>query len=1021
MKDRVWIVTFAFLLVMISGCISGSKSETSENAKYEDLTDEEKHQAQNAHLSFTTHTGLAVKQFAAEPMLTNPTNIDVDERGRVWVCEAQNYRLPFNPTFKERTAGDRILILEDTDHDGVADTKKVFYQGSDINAALGIVVLGDRVIVSSSPNVLVFHDTDRDDVPERKEVLFSEIRGIDDDHGIHAFVFGPDGRLYFNFGNAGSQIRDKDGNPVIDHFGRKIETHKKPYQQGMAFRCLPDGSQVEVLGYNFRNIYELCVNSYGSVFQSDNDDDGNRGVRINYIIEYGNYGYRDQITGAGWREPRVGMHDEIPLRHWHQNDPGVIPNMLNTGAGSPAGITINEGTLLPEIFKNNLIHAEPGHQVVRAYLLKKNRAGYEAEIEEILKSKDKWFRPSDVCMAPDGSVFVADWHDAVVGGNGMDDIERGRIYRIAPDEVIDQYQIPHLRLETLDGAAQALTSPNHATRYQAWSSLHDAGIQAEPALLQLAENNEPVQLARAMWLLGHLPQKGLDYTASMLRNANEDLRITGIRMLRYLFPDRLTEFLKPLTSDPSQQVLREVSTALTGRCDDDAIQVWLGLLENVNLQDRWALEALCLPTDHCPDRYFDALVEKSGLNAISPLLIWRIRSTKALPHLVRMIKDPGTLTEDVPKFFRAIHFIDATDKDLLYLDILDHFDQNELILKYVLLAISPEFLRSNRRARQLILARLKSIEGSPEWFSAIKTMRLKDQMEPLWNLVESSTDSDLQRMAVTTIADLGGISLLKGKLARLSKDKYEQVISWLGPMAGNQSLGVFLLEELQRSVLDFGTKSRIIDALGNSGGGQQLLFDALNESRLPENLRISAAVKLLGSWNSKIRNEAPKILAAIPGSNLGQEPDIFSISRKTGNAAEGKGVFDQYCAMCHQVNGVGIEFGPDLTLIGDKLSRRGLYQAILYPSASINFGYEGFSITTNDEKSYQGYIVSETDQSIRIRVLSGESITIDKDQIKTRTALQHSLMTDGIYRAFESDKDLIDLVTFLETLGKSNL
>ena len=84
------------------------------------------------------------------------------------------------------------------------------------------------------------------------------------------------------------------------------------------------------------------------MWQSDNDDDGNAGVRMNYILEYGNYGYRDEITGAGWQEPRTGWSNEIPKRHWHQNDPCVIPNVVLSGAGSPAGITFYEGRLLPE-------------------------------------------------------------------------------------------------------------------------------------------------------------------------------------------------------------------------------------------------------------------------------------------------------------------------------------------------------------------------------------------------------------------------------------------------------------------------------------------------------------------------------------------------------------------------------------------------------------------------------------------------------------------------------------------------
>ncbi len=113
--------------------------------------------------------GLEATLFASEPQLLNPTNMDIDSRGRVWITEAYNYRPTLNPGNPQREKGDRIVILEDTDGDGKADTTKVFYQGTDINAPLGIAVLGDKVFVSCSPNVYVFTDSDGDDIPRKRK------------------------------------------------------------------------------------------------------------------------------------------------------------------------------------------------------------------------------------------------------------------------------------------------------------------------------------------------------------------------------------------------------------------------------------------------------------------------------------------------------------------------------------------------------------------------------------------------------------------------------------------------------------------------------------------------------------------------------------------------------------------------------------------------------------------------------------------------------------------------------------
>ena len=266
--------------------------------------------------NFNVAEGLQLSLFASEPMVRNPTDVDVDSNGRVWITEGVNYRSSFQKWGVLQKEGDRIVILEDTNGDGVADKETVFYQDPSINAALGICVLGDKVIVSSSPHVFVLTDTDGDGKADKRELLFTGIGGRDHDHGVHAFVFGPDGKLYFNMGNAGKQllspvdralplhgvIDERPMKPVIDLEGNEVNDHGKPYRMGMVFRCNMDGSEVETLAWNFRNNYEVAVDSFGTLWQSDNDDDGNRGVRINFVMEHGNYGYADEITGAGWHE-----------------------------------------------------------------------------------------------------------------------------------------------------------------------------------------------------------------------------------------------------------------------------------------------------------------------------------------------------------------------------------------------------------------------------------------------------------------------------------------------------------------------------------------------------------------------------------------------------------------------------------------------------------------------------------------------------------------------------------------------
>jgi putative membrane-bound dehydrogenase-like protein len=607
--------------------------------------------------------GLAVNTWAAEPLFSNPTNIDVDAYGRVWVCEGVNYRRWYN----NKMEGDRIVVLEDKDLDGVAETSTVFYQGGDVNAALGICVLGNRVFVSCSPNVFVFTDTDGDLKADKKEVLFSGIAGHQHDHGMHTFQAGPDGKLYFNFGNDGHQLKDKDGKPVVDLAGNEINHHGKPYRQGMVFRCDPDGSNVETLGHNFRNNYEVTVDSFGAMWQSDNDDDGNKAVRIAYVMDYGNFGYTDEFTGAGWGQKRTNIEAEIPRRHWHLNDPGVVPTMLITGSGSPTGITVYEGDLLPEVFRGQVIHTDAGPNVCRAYPTKPDGAGYSATMENILKGTDSWFRPSDVAVMPDGALMVADWYDPGVGGHNMGDNTpgetKGRLYRVAPPG--NKPAVTKLDLSSAAGAVEALQSPNYARRFLAVTRLKELGAAAVPDLTKLLGSSNQRYRARALWVLGQIKGQEAKWIDTAIKDADADIKSVGLRLARELKVD-LLPLVQSLAKDPSPQVRRECAIALRFQKTPAAAALWAELAASHDGKDRWYLEALGIGAALNEDACFDAWAKKVGDAWNTPAgrdIVWRSRSAKALPFLVKIIKDAKTPEAEQARYMRAFDFHTGAAKD----------------------------------------------------------------------------------------------------------------------------------------------------------------------------------------------------------------------------------------------------------------------------------------------------------------------------------------------------------------------
>jgi len=982
------------------------------------LTEEQKRLPENAVSALKVADGLQVGLFASEPMMTNPTNMDIDHKGRVWITEAYNYRINLHPDHPHKAAGDRILILEDTNGDGKADTSKVFYQDTSINAALGIAVLGNKVIVSCSPNVFVLTDTDGDDKADKKEVLFTGIGGEQHDHAIHAFTFGPDGKLYFNMGNAGDSIHDKNGNVVRDIEGTPVNGKGKPYRQGMVFRCDMDGSNFEVLANNFRNNYEVAADAYGNLWQSDNDDDGNRGVRINYILEYGNYGYTDEMTGAGWRSRRVNMEDSIPIQHWHLNDPGVVPNLLQTGSGSPTGMLIYEGNLLPATFQGQMIHAEPGHNVVRSYPVKKSGAGYTAQIANIVESvDDEWFRPSDVCIAPDGSLFISDWYDPGVGGHQVGDLDRGRVFRVARNTT--NYSVPAFSVNTTLDAIKELENPNLATRYMAWQKLHGQGNAVENDLVNVFNNSDNRRFrARAFWLLTKLPGKGSEYVNKAFSDKNEDLRTAAFKAARELKMDVIA-MVKQAVNDPSPQVRREALIALRHNPSPEAPALWATLAQQYDGKDRWYLEALGVSADRQWDSYFAAWKQKAGDNWNNPAgrdIVWRSRAKAALPLLASIIQDPNIDPATNLKFFRAFDFQTDPSKQQTLLSLLsgNHPDQ-KTITTYALLQLDTTNLAMTDDIKGAIERSLEASKGTGQFLDLLSRYKIKTKNAELLNMAVQNQDEDLREMASKILIANNGASLVKSAVHKDTATAL-RLVSALG---GSEDPKVkdMLQSLLMDKTVNIKVRQKATQMYGNGYTGQEKLMNLVSSKKLPAELRSSAEKSLLKAWRSDIQSQAKAFFNQGAGKSSLQP--VGALIKLNGQPYSGKQMFTNVCSSCHQVNNNGIDFGPNLSEIGAKYAKEGLYEAILHPDAGIAFGYEGYVFKTKDGNQVVGYVTSESKDDISVKMIGGTVSKIKKADLVSKQAYPHSLMPEGLVAGMKQQQ-VVDLIEYLSTLKKKS-
>jgi putative membrane-bound dehydrogenase-like protein len=294
---------------------------------------------------FQVPEGFEVTVWARSPLLQNPTNMDIDAQGRIWITEGVNYRRHQN----REPAGDRVIILQDTNGNGSADKTTIFVQEPGLIAPLGMSVIDNQVIVSNAPDLIVYTDVDRNGVFEphvdKRDVLLTGFLGRNHDHALHSVTFGPDGLWYFNQGNSGAYFTDRSGKtfrvgsqydpvesgatrlfnwtPMAISGAKSDDGHV--YVGGFAMRMNPDGTNVEVIGHNFRNSYEQSVTSFGDVFQNDNDDPP--ACRTTFLMEYGNAGFFSQDGTRIWHaDKRPGQ--SVPVSEWRQEDPSTIPSVL---------------------------------------------------------------------------------------------------------------------------------------------------------------------------------------------------------------------------------------------------------------------------------------------------------------------------------------------------------------------------------------------------------------------------------------------------------------------------------------------------------------------------------------------------------------------------------------------------------------------------------------------------------------------------------------------------------------------
>ncbi|MDB4546358.1 c-type cytochrome [Akkermansiaceae bacterium] len=622
--------------------------------------------------AFQAMGDLEVTVWASTPHLYNPTNMDIDHKGRVWVAEGVNYRRHNG----RRPGGDRIAVLQDTTGDGKCDSSHTFVQEKGLIAPLGVAVFDNEIWVSQPPELLRYTDVDRDlkfdPAIDKREVILSGFNARNHDHSLHSVTAGPDGKLYFNNGNCGAVFKDKEGNNfymtgaykggggefLADHIkvAGKRSDDGHVWSSGFTVRMDPDGSNLEITGHGYRNSYEQSLTSFGDAFQNDNDDPP--ACRVSFIMEYGNAGYFTRNARQFYKEVKRPGQDH-GRAHWRQDDPGTMDAGDIYGGGSPTGVTMYENGALGPDFVGSFLSCEPGRNEIFHYKPTPEGANFVLNRKTFLttnetdeffgsdfvggsrklaKEKKFKFRPSDVTVGPDGAIYVTDWFDPRVGGHAdLDNSCSGTIYRIAPKGF--QPSIPELDLTTVTGGIEALSSPAINTRYLGFQQLKNGGNVALEAVEKLLTHENKLIGVRGVWPMPHLGEKGRAACVKLLDHSDPQFRIAAYRALRRAGQDVIPHAEK-LASDSDAGVRRDVALSMRDLTVDEKVKaIFVTLASKVDVNDKNALEAIGLGAANRENEVWLAL--KAAMKPGAPTawderftrLTWRLWPTEAIADL----------------------------------------------------------------------------------------------------------------------------------------------------------------------------------------------------------------------------------------------------------------------------------------------------------------------------------------------------------------------------------------------------